>query len=68
MDLIPQDAEVRVGQKVITSGLNQEFPPGLLIGEIIEILKDDSQSFQQARLKIPFQIRDLEKVFIVVNY
>ena len=41
MKRIDSSFEVKVGQKVITSGLGGIFPKGLLIGEVTEVSTDD---------------------------
>lgn len=67
MLLAPQE-EVAKGQTVVTSGLNQEFPLGLVIGQIIDIQKNDNQTSQKARIQPFFNPKDLEKVFIITDY
>ena len=41
MKRIDSSFEVKVGQKVITSGLGGIFPKGILIGEVTEVTTDD---------------------------
>lgn len=67
MEMIPQDKEIEPGQLVITSGLNGQFPKGLVIGKITEIQKSPNQVFQKATLLPVAPIRDLELVFVCVS-
>lgn len=51
MELIPIDRKIAIGDLVITSGLEQYIPRGLIIGEIENIIVQPSDIFQKARLK-----------------
>ncbi len=68
MDLPVSEAEPEKGQMVITSNQTQEFPQGLLIGQIIEVSKNDNQIFQKIRIQPLFNPKDLEKVFVIEDY
>ncbi|MEK7519469.1 MAG: rod shape-determining protein MreC [Patescibacteria group bacterium] len=65
LDKIPQDKELREGDIVITSNLGGVFPQGFLIGRLQKIKKSDVQPFQQAEVFIPFDIKDLQTLFII---
>ena len=62
MNFIPRDEVVLVGDKVITSGLEENVPRGLLIGEVSVAENEAYQPFQQAVLTPAV---DLSKLFIV---
>lgn len=62
MNFIPQNEVVRIGETIITSGLEKEIPRGLLIGTIESVEKETYQPFQEAVLS-PFV--DLGKLSIV---
>jgi len=64
-DLIPRDTKIATGETIITSGLGGFFPKGLLIGEIKEIKRSDVEAFQQARVKLFFNISNAENIFII---
>ena len=53
MNLIPQNESVSVGDMVVTSGLEEKMPRGLLIGVIQAVEKEAHQPFQKAVIK-PF--------------
>ncbi len=65
MDTISQDEEVKVGEKVITSGLDGEYPKGLLVGEIESVEKTPNELFQKAKLKTLTNYKKIEMVFII---
>jgi len=67
-DLIPQKQEVKNEEVITTSGLGNDFPKGLLIGKIKEIKKNDLDAFQQAEVQPIFNISQLEKLFIILDF
>jgi len=68
MDLPVDEAEPEKGQMVITSNQAQEFPQGLLIGRITDVSKSDNQIFQKIRIQPLFNPKDLERVFVIVDF
>lgn len=62
MNFIPRNETVLIGDKIITSGLEQNIPKGLLIGEVAIAENEAYQPFQQAVLT---SAADLAKLFIV---
>jgi rod shape-determining protein MreC len=67
MDMIPQTAEIETGQTVITSGLGETYPRGLLIGFIKKKEMTVDQLFQKAFLELPIQFNNLRMVWIIKN-
>lgn len=65
METISQDEEIKIGERVITSGIEGEFPKGLLIGEISNIKKVSNELFQEAELKTLINYSELEMVFAI---
>ncbi|MBF8280564.1 MAG: rod shape-determining protein MreC [Candidatus Magasanikbacteria bacterium] len=51
LDLIPQNEEIHERDLIITSGLEDAIPKGLIIGEIEAIQKEPFAPFQHARVK-----------------
>jgi len=66
LDLIPKEKEIKEGDTIITSSLGGVFPKGLLVGQVQKIKKSDIEPFQQAEVKPAFDIKELEKVFIII--
>ncbi len=50
MNLIPRDETVLVGDQIVTSGIEDGVPPGLLIGTVAVVENEPYQPFQQAIL------------------
>jgi rod shape-determining protein MreC len=38
-------ADLRVGDRLVTSGLDRTYPPGLAVAEIIDVIRDTGQMF-----------------------
>ncbi len=68
MEFINKDAEVRVGDEVVTSGLSSAggvFPKGVHIGYVDKVYRDDSGLFQYAELVPRATVGLLDYVFVV---
>lgn len=46
---LPNDASIRVGDVLVTSGLDGIFPPGYPVGQVAEFSPDIAQSYAQVR-------------------
>ena len=68
LDLIPQEKEINEGNLVVTTTLGGIFPRGLLVGEIKKVLKSDIQPWQGAEIEPAFDIKELETLFILINF
>lgn len=53
MEFIPQDATVTVGDTVISSGVEQSIPKGLMIGTVIKKQQKTGELFQSAIVEPP---------------
>ncbi|MFH1711731.1 MAG: rod shape-determining protein MreC [Patescibacteria group bacterium] len=51
MSFIPQDEEININDVVITSGLDGNFPSGLVIGVISEVVQNETSAFKEALIQ-----------------
>jgi len=68
IDFIDKDAEIRIGDDVVTSGLSGEggvFPKGVQIGRVVKVHQNDSGLFQYAEIAPRATVSLLDYVFIV---
>ena len=65
MEMISQRDLINKGDTIATSGLGEEAPKGLLIGEVQEIKLSGDKLFQSAVIIPPVRYADLEMVFVV---
>jgi len=68
IELIPKEKEISPGDKVFTSALGGNFPSGILVGEIGEIKESDVLGFKQATLKPYFELKNLDYLFVILNF
>jgi rod shape-determining protein MreC len=64
---VVRKAEVRVGDTVVSSGLDGLFPKGLRIGTVKEVTKDKPGIFQDVRVRPFVDFTRLEEVLVVVQ-
>jgi rod shape-determining protein MreC len=67
LDLVPVDDQLNQGDILITSSLENTFPKNLLVGEIVEIEKNDQNPHQEAKLNLFLDIKT-DYLFVITNY
>ena len=67
MRQINRRAEVKKGDRVITSGLGGLFPKGILIGNIVEVKRQPHELFQTASIETAVDLSRMEEVFIIIS-
>lgn len=65
LEMIPQDKNIEINETIITAGLDENFPKGILIGEVAEIIENDIDVFKKAKIKTGIDFNNLEKVFVI---
>jgi rod shape-determining protein MreC len=68
MDWIGLEAQVEVGDVVLTSGLGGHFPPDLVIGEVVDVERSEAELFQQATVQPTVDLDSLELVFVITGF
>ncbi|MEX2054326.1 MAG: rod shape-determining protein MreC [Candidatus Colwellbacteria bacterium] len=63
LDLIPAEAEIKVGQPIVTAG--RELPYGLHIGIVKEIKESSGSVFKKALIEPGFEVKALRNVNIL---
>jgi rod shape-determining protein MreC len=66
MKFVPILAEVRVGDKVISSGLGGVFPKGLMIGIVLDVIKQNQELFQEITVTPSADLSHLEEVVVIL--
>ncbi|MGD0336764.1 MAG: rod shape-determining protein MreC [Candidatus Omnitrophota bacterium] len=67
MKYLPEDADIKVKDNVITSGLNAIYPKGLLIGTVVSIGQEFSGLSRYAVIRPAVNLANLEELFIVAQ-
>ncbi|WP_236403746.1 rod shape-determining protein MreC [Microaerobacter geothermalis] len=65
MRKVPIESPLKPGQMVVTSGLGGVFPPGLLVGEVTQVVTGDYGLTQMAYVKPAADFYRLNEVFVV---
>jgi len=65
MELIEIDAEIAIGDEIITSNLGEIYPPGLTIGFVTEINADAGGLTKFAVIKPAVDFKNLETVLVI---
>ncbi len=68
MELIPPDVKISEGEIVITSGLGGHFPKGLVVGQIVEVIRNDDLMFQSAIIQPTVDFDRMELVLVITNF
>lgn len=68
MDNIAWDADIKKGDVILTSGLSNNFPAGLKIGEVAEVETDNYGLSQKAAVNLFINNLTLEEVLIIKNF
>jgi len=66
MRQINQHANIKIGDRVISSGLGGLYPKGLLIGWVNEIRHQKHELFKTAILDSAVDFNQIEEVFVIV--
>lgn len=66
MRQINQHANIKIGDRVISSGLGGLYPKGLLIGWVKEIRRQKHELFKTAILDSAVDFNQIEEVFVIV--
>jgi rod shape-determining protein MreC len=67
LQYVLKNAEVRVGDQIITSGLGGTFPKSLAIGKVADVASSRRGMFQKIRVEPAVNFRKLEYVTVVLK-
>ncbi len=62
---LPNDADIKIGDLVVTSGLGGVFPAGLALGTVMEVKEDEGNLLKRARVKPAVDFDKLEEVYVI---
>jgi rod shape-determining protein MreC len=66
MKFVSVEANVKVGDEVLSSGLGGVFPKGLMIGRVVDVVKKKQELFQDITVVPSADLSRLEEVLIVL--
>lgn len=65
---LQSDADIAVGDRILTSGIGSVYPRGLILGTVIEVNYDESLRSKYAIVKPYAEISGLTSVMVVTSY
>ncbi|MCC3157901.1 rod shape-determining protein MreC [Hymenobacter sp. 15J16-1T3B] len=65
LDYIPRQNKLVTGDTIVTSGYNQVFPEGVLIGTVDYFTKEPDKNFWTVRVKLAANFSNLTYVYVV---
>lgn len=68
MVYIEPDSDIRVGDKVVSSGIGGVYPRGLMIGKITEITMDEASRTLTATIEPAADLDSISKLMIITEY
>jgi rod shape-determining protein MreC len=68
LEMIPQSANIQVGDLVLTSGLGGNFPANLLVGQVTGVRGKETDLFKTAAVQPIVDFSRLEILLIIVNF
>jgi len=63
---LDDEADVKLGDRVITAGLSGPFPKGMVLGEVVDITRDPKSGTAKARVRPKAQLGRLEEVLCLL--
>ena len=66
MSFIPQTKKIEEGDTVITSGLEQDIPKGLVIGSVSQVHKENNELWQNAIIEPLIDFNDMTIVSVLL--
>ena len=67
LDYVLKTSDVRVGDLVITSGLDRVFPKGIHVGEVIEVKDAPEELFKNIKIRPSVDFSKLEEVLVLLR-
>ncbi len=66
MKYLPKDADIKISDTIITSGLTAMYPKGLIIGKVIEVGEEFSGLSRYAIIRPAVNLSSIEEVLVIV--
>ncbi len=68
IEMISQEAELKAGQIIQTSGVGGSYPSEVVIGQILNVNKLENELFQSAAIQPAEDFQNLQAVLVVANF
>lgn len=68
LGMISHDVTIEPNDVVLTSGLGGDYPPNILVGQVISISNPESELFQTASIQPIVDFSRVEFVLVIINF
>lgn len=68
IDFIPRDGDIKHGDRIITIDLESVYPKNIFVGEINSIKETDLAPHVESIIKPGYVLKDIDHVFVVLEY
>jgi rod shape-determining protein MreC len=68
LDLVPQDITIQPGELVLTSGLGGNYPPNIVIGQVLNVRRQENELFQGASVQTVVDFSQLQVILVITNF
>ncbi len=68
LEMINQSEDLAAGDLVITSGLEDKIPKGLIVGKVSQVEESANNVFKSAQIDMPVDFNRVEEIFIASKY
>ncbi len=68
LQYLPSDAEVNVGDRVLSTGYGSIYPRGLVVGYVTEVSRDGYSRSPDVKVEVACDFGDISKVMIITNF
>lgn len=68
MSYLSAESDIKVGDRIVSSGIGVVYPRGLLIGTVAEIVPDEASRTLSARIEPAVDLKDISRVMIVKDF
>jgi rod shape-determining protein MreC len=68
VEMVPQEANLKAGDVILTSALGGNYPPNILIGQVVSVRQLETELFQSASVQPAVNFTNLRAVLVVVDF
>jgi rod shape-determining protein MreC len=68
VEMVPQSVLLQVGDLILTSGLGGNYPSDIVVGQIVNIRKQETDLFQSASVQTTVDFSNLSAVLVITNF
>jgi rod shape-determining protein MreC len=68
LQMVPPELELKPGEIILSSGLGGSYPPNLLVGQVISVVKRETDLFQTAVVQPVVDFANLNAVLVITNF